>query len=233
MLNTGTQEHPVASVDMTFKASSHKPVTCASGSETLYTGSLTGSYSLVTGLSGGGTVSGSGVTVPGAILTADNSCVTNTQANCLDQKGLSFASSSSPALFADGFSGYLGSTKSTFVGVSKTTELTAPAEASREDGGFIYTSVPTHAKKVLSITTSSAGLVTGSATISGGTSKTLSEPCSSSGKSYTVKSVEVENAKYASPAGSPISSTLSLGGLIAAPSPTSTASYVITTVTAG
>jgi hypothetical protein len=231
-LNTGTQENPVADLDMTFKGTSSKKATCTTGSETVYLGTMSGSYSLVTGLTGGGTISSSDLSIPSAELTADSDCVPPTTSSCTSEAGTSFVSNSTPGLFADGIYGSFEGTELSVVSVARFTDLTSPAMATRGDIDSIDASPATLKNKVLSVTTSSAGLVTGSATLSKGKSKTFSTPCTSGGKKYTVKTMEVQDATYTSPAGSPITSTPALGPVITAPSPAKTAAYDVTTVTA-
>jgi hypothetical protein len=232
-LNTGTQDNPVADLDMTFKGTSSKDATCTTGSETVYTGTMSGSFSLVTGLTGGGTISSSDLSLPSAVLTVDTECVPPTTAtSCTSEAGTSFVSNSTPGLFADGIYGSVEGTKLSAVSVARFTDLTSPAGASRGDIDSIDASRATFKDKVLSVTTSSAGLVTGSATLSKGKSKTISTPCTSGGKTYTVKTVEDQKATFTSPAGSPITSTPNLGPPITAPSPSKTAAYDVTTVKA-
>ena len=83
---------------------------------------------------------------------------------------------------------------------------------------------------MLSVSTTSSGIVTGSATLSGGKPKTVSYPCSYGGKSYTLTETDDMTANYASPAGEAITGHTSLTGNLAAPSSAKDATYVVTTV---
>ncbi len=51
-INSHSDLSPVASLDLTYKPTAHTAGTCSSGSETDYTGTLTGSVTLTTGLKG-------------------------------------------------------------------------------------------------------------------------------------------------------------------------------------
>ena len=61
----GSATVSVATIDLTFKATAHQAGNCSSGSETIYTGTLTGEAELVTGLTGGGTVGGKSAKLTG------------------------------------------------------------------------------------------------------------------------------------------------------------------------
>ena len=78
-IHPGAQTSPVATVDVTFQSTASKVVAgaCTTGSETKYTGTLTGSVTLVTGISGGGTVSGSSFTASSShpTVTVYKDCV--------------------------------------------------------------------------------------------------------------------------------------------------------------
>ena len=81
--------------------------------------------------------------------------------------------------------------------------LNAPSGAYRQDEAVVDTSSPTwNAKtKTMSVTTTSSGIITGSAKLTGGSPKKSSAPCSYAGKKYTVTSTTTETANYTSPAG--------------------------------
>jgi hypothetical protein len=234
-LDAGTQTSPIAKVDLAFKATSNKKGTCTTGSETIYSGALSGEASLVTGLTGGGTVGGTSVkfTVITPTITVDSGCSVVTD-SCV--ASATFISTLSPGKspFAVNDNESLAGKAGNFVEVGRSTDLKAPAHSSRIDVAAVDSAPATYdsTTKVLSVTTSTAGLVTGSATLSGGTAKT--EPpqsCTFAGKKYTVSVIEDSTAKYASPAGKSISAKTSLTGTLTAPN-TSDGLYEVVTVKA-
>lgn len=119
-----------------------------------------------------------------------------------------------------------------FVTVERKVILTAPKGASRADVALVDASAPSwdSTTHVLSVSTTASGLVTGSATLTGGKAKTVSEPCSYDGKNYTVALTENTTAKYKSPAGKAITGHTSLTGNLAAPASAKGATYLVETV---
>jgi hypothetical protein len=220
-LKGGSATSPVATIDLNFKATSHKAATCTSGSETVYTGTLSGEAEVVTGLTGGGTVGGKSVTfnVKGSApdLMVDSDCVPAID-ECLSETTFT-SSTTGTKTEAGGLDGTENGVKFDFVLVARKTTLSSPKGAYRTDGAEVDTSPPTWNAKtgVLSVTASSAGIVTGSATMSGGTDKTSTFPCSYGGKSYTMHVTSNTTANYSSPAGKAITGHTSLtGNLVAA-----------------
>jgi hypothetical protein len=230
----GTATGKVATVDLTFKATSHKAATCSSGSETVYTGTLTGELELVTGLTGGGTVGSKSVTFNAPDTTpqvsVDSDCVVPTD-DCV-------ASTLFGSGAASGTSEAVGITETTsgkvfdFVSVIRELKLSTPKGSGRDDIAIVQAAAPSwdSGTGVLSVSTSASGIVTGSAKLSGGKATTTSSPCTWQGKKYTVKSTENTTAKYASPAGKAITAHTSLTGDLAAPASTKNALYFIATV---
>lgn len=220
-LNVGTQASPLAKVDLAFKSTSNKKGTCTTGSETIYSGTLSGEASLVTGLTGGGTVGGTSVkfTVATPELTVDSACVIPTVLNpCL-------ASSSFISTLTVGKTIAAGLNESTegktgdLTELVRATDLTTPKGSMRIDAAAEDTGAATYdaTTKVLSVTTTTSGFVTGSATLSGG--KVTVEPpesCSFGGKKYTTTDTIDETATYASPAGKSIKAKTSLSGTLTA-----------------
>jgi len=231
----GSATSPVATIDLAFKATSHKAATCSSGSETIYTGTLSGEAELVTGLTGGGTVGGKSVTFDAKgfspQILVDSGCVTPTN-DC-----------TAATIFTSGKAGAkiqaigIGETESgklfNFVGVDSEAKLTAPKGATRADEGYVVGGSPlswNSKTKVLSVSTTSAGIVTGSATLSGGKATSISYSCSYAGKTYKLTTTQDATAKYASPAGKAITAHTSLTGNLVAPPSAKNGSYVVTTV---
>jgi len=221
-LKSGSATSPVATIDLNFQATSHKAATCTSGSETIYTGTLSGEAEVVTGLTGGGTVGGKSVkfNVKGSApdMAVDSDCVAPVD-ECLTQTSFSSATSGKKAEAA-GLHGTEDGIKFDFVTVARKKTLSSPTGAYRIDDAEVDVSPPSWNAKtgVLSVTTSSAGIVTGSATLSGGTLKKTTFPCTYAGKSYTVKVTTNTTANYSSPAGKNITAHTSLtGNLVAKP----------------
>ena len=230
----GTSTKPVATVDLTFTATSHKAATCTSGSETVYTGTLSGEAEVVTGLTGGGTVGGKSLkfTATGFSpeVLVDSSCVPPTD-ECV--ASLDFSSGTTAATpEAAGLSGTVAGKSYDFVTVAQRENLTKPNGAYRVDDGVVDAPPSTYNAKTATLTvkTTSAGMVTGSATLSGGTPKTASFPCSYGGKSYTITATQDTTASYASKSGQAVTAHTSLTGNLVAPNAASGALYVIETV---
>jgi hypothetical protein len=225
----GSSTGKVATISLTLTSTSHKAGTCTSGSETIYTGTLSGEAELVTGLSGGGTVGGKSVKLT-ASATVDSDCVTNTN-DCLDSTLFDSGTSAGP-IQAVGLSEPTAGKTFDFVSVLQELNLSSPKGATRSDIALVQAPLATWNSKtgVLSVTSTSAGIVTGSATLSGGKTMTSSTPCTYAGKSYTVKDTENFTATYASPAGQAITGHTSLGGKLVAPSSAKDAEFIVSTV---
>jgi hypothetical protein len=232
----GTGTGSVASIDLTFKATAHRAGACSSGSETIYTGTLSGEAKLVTGLTGGGTVGGTSVafnakgTTPTVFV--DSGCVPVVNTCFASTILVSGGNASAPA--AEGYGEVVAGKKDSQVSVVHQVLLSAPSGAFRDDEGVVDTPYPTWnaTTKTVSVTTTSAGIVTGSATLTGGSPKKTSSSCSFAGKSYTLTSTTDETANYASPAGKAITAHTSLSGNLVAPNSKGTGYYEVTTVAA-
>jgi hypothetical protein len=231
-LNTGTQTNPVAKVDLAFKATSNKAATCTTGSEKVYSGTLKGKLTLVTGLTGGGTVGGTSLnfTVATPEITVDSGCVPPATNDCLATSAfISSTDLSTP--IAGGLWGSFAGQSFASATVETQTTLTAPKGATRLDGAEVDAAAPKYnAKtKVFSVTTSTSGIVTGTATLSGGTVKKVKSTCSFGGKTYKLTETGDQNANYSSPAGKSISADTSLSGTMTVPNATGTGDYDIVT----
>jgi hypothetical protein len=235
-LNVGAQASPIATVDLSFKTTSSKKATCTTGSETVYSGTLSGKVTLVTGLTGGGTVGGSLLSFKAATpeITVDSSCIPPEGNECTADVLFSSGNFTGTTPAASGGSLSLFGKSFNEVGLTRSTDLTAPAGAIRSDVAAQEGLTPKYdAKtKVLTVTASKSGLVTGSATLKGGKVKTASYTCKYSKKSYKVTDRTDSSATYSSPAGHPISAKTSLAGPMTAPSSTKTGFYIVSTVKA-
>jgi hypothetical protein len=225
----GSSTGKVATVSLTLTSTSHKAGACSSGSETIYTGTLSGEAELVTGLTGGGTVGGKSVTLK-ASTTVDSDCVTNTN-DCIASTLFDSGTSAGP-IQALGLSEPTQGKTFDFVSTIQELALASPKGATRSDIALVQAPLATWNSKtgVLTVTSTSAGIVTGSATLSGGKSMTSSFPCTYAGKTYTIKNIENLTANYASPAGKAITGHTSLGGELVAPSSAKDAEFIISTV---
>ena len=128
-LNIGTEASPLATAVVTFHETSSKKVTCTSGKETDYSGTMSGKATLVTGLSGGGTVSASSWTK--AELSVDSGCLTPLTNPCVPEliAGAGFGGTG-PSVLAGSLSE--GSAPENVVGLTLSTTLTAPKGATRQ-----------------------------------------------------------------------------------------------------
>lgn len=233
-LNPGSETSPLASIDLAFDASSHQAVSCSSGSATRYTGTLTGKLTLVTGLSGGGTIGSSAMkfVANSPEVEVDSGCVPKPTAQpCA--AGTDFdaiGASSAPGVVA--ISSGTGSTEQ--IAVVRQTDLSAPSGAVRSDqAGLTKAPAPTYSAstKKVSVTTSSSGIVTGSATLSGGKQSTSKSTCKSGGVTYTLTDLSDPSATYASPSGKALAAHTSLTGVFSAPAKIADAEYDVTTRT--
>jgi hypothetical protein len=223
-------------MDLTFTRTSSVNASCTSGSETTTTGTLSGSLQLVTGLAKAGTVGSSALSfsVGASTVVTDAECVTPTTEACV---ATTIWLSSEPTTETTPPVGegeaLTGITPETIV--SKEVRLAAPKGALRVDGALVDSKKPTwNAKtKVLSITSSTAGIVTGSATMTGGKPKTFHTTCTLAGKTDTVTLIDNEDATYTSAAGSPLTAHTVLTGTLTVASPLTPAVYDIETYKAG
>jgi hypothetical protein len=229
-LDTSSQTSPVLStLDLAFKTTSSKKATCAFGSETVYTGTLSGKVNLVTGLSGGGTVSGSlafNVTPPEILV--DSGCVPPPADPCVPEivAGSGTVTGTATELFAASLRE--GTLDTNFVGLSKITKLSAPSGASRTDiaamedqAGKVYATYTGSSVKI-----ASTGLLTGSGVVSGGKPKTATETC-------TYKSIKYdETVHYDTPANysGKFSAKMAIGSPLTGPTSTKTGAYDVITV---
>lgn len=216
----GTASSPVATIDLTFKAKTHKVEKCSeSGSQTLYSGSLSGTAELVTGLSGAGTVGGKSVkfnakgTSPVVVVDANCQMKVNT---CVAQ--FSFNSPTGPSgVYAAGGVLPVGDKMESALTVSRQVKLSSPANASRVDEAVLLSSKAVNWNaKTHTITASGIAhdVVTGAATVNGGSRRTDTFSCDYSGKKYSVSYLYDENARYWSPPGESLTGHDSIGGAL-------------------
>lgn len=219
---------PVASVSLKFKTASSKKATCTSGKETVYTGTLSGSVMLVTGLTGGGTVKSSSFTAGKPQITVDSGCVPPALDPCepslLATSG-NFATGS-PTAFAGSFSD-VGPTLNV-VGLEQLTKLSSPSGATRTNVSAMIDKAGTVYAKLTGgeVKMASSGFVSGSATVSGGSPFSHPTSCKWKGKSYTVTVHFDEGADYAGV----LTGHNAVGGVLKSPASTKTGLYEVSTV---
>jgi hypothetical protein len=212
---------PVATVDLTFKARSKKRGSCVSGSETVYSGTLTGAVTLHTGFAPEPTLSGRKLSFRGANTLIAGTCAPPTPCE------FSSWSVGTPAPKAGPFGAgsRLGTvSRSThYATIEQTVLLSRPKNAQRTDGAIMTIPAPkfSRAKKSLSITTSSHGIVTGATTIShpGSVRTSARFSCRIGGKRYTERGTMYANATHTSPRGKKLAAHLLLGGKLTVKTP--------------
>jgi hypothetical protein len=237
-IDPGTQTSPVATVDVTFQSTASKVVAgaCTTGSETKYTGTLTGSVKLVTGMTGGGTVSSTsfGGSSSHPTVTVDKDCVP--PAKCLPAS-TAFDNDPSPLanpnLSASGITGTFSGKSEDQVTIADETTLTAPAGADRIDESLVQAAPATWtaSTKTLVVTTEPSGLITGSVTVSGGKKSSDSIPCVKAGKSVDNVLTFYSGASWASEAGQALTAHNKLGGNLVMPLTNTKADIFLTTIT--
>jgi hypothetical protein len=194
-LNAGSSVSPLASVDVAFADTSSKPVSCIAGSGTAYTGTLKGTVTIKTGFKQTGTLGGKSLTFAAPnTLEAMSGCVPTTPCTStwLGPQGTVLT-------FGDTFGGPTGEKTTTFV--ARTTTLSA--KVTREDGAEMSTPKPKFSGGTLHVKTSSSGIITGSATLSGGTKEpTETLPCvTPTGKKYTEHQTDYVDPAFKSATG--------------------------------
>jgi hypothetical protein len=238
-IDPGTQTSPIATVNVTFHSTASKVVAgaCTSGTETKYTGTLTGSVKLVTGITGGGTVSSSSFSAasskPAVIVDSDcvapNTCLAASKAFDDDPSPLA-----NPNLLASGGTGTFAGTAGDQVTLADDTTLAKPAGADRIDESLVQAapSTWTASTKTLVVTTESSGLVTGSVTISGGKKSSSSIPCTKAGKSVKNVITFYSGATWTSPAGQALTAHNELGPSLVMPLTNTKADTFLTSTSA-
>jgi hypothetical protein len=222
-LDSGTEANPVAALDLSFKTTSSTKGSCIAGSEIVYHGTLSGKASLVTGLTGGGTVGG---TVSFSAITpeliVDSGCVPPRDP-CAPESlaGSAALGGGGISVFAGSY--HLGTLTESFVGLEEMTRLKAPANATRTDiaamedkTGVVYAKLVSGGVKI-----ASTGLVTGSGIVNGGKPFAKRTICSYKGKKYFIK-LQVDNpANYSGK----FSAKMDIGSSLTAPTSSKTGFY--------
>ncbi len=233
----GANTSPVATVDVKFKATGHKVVkgACTSGSETVYTGKLTGTVTLVTGLSGGGTVKATSFTakLSAPTVTVYKLCV-SPPGGCLPSS-VTFDDApgalGNPALYAQGITGTFSHKTEDQVTVSLQARLAKPNGAERNDESTVEEAPAKWTASTRTLVVKTTGtLITGSVTISGGTKSTYSEGCTVNGKRTHNLFTSYFDASWASPAGDRLTAHDKIGGNIVMPASNTAATLIVTSL---
>jgi hypothetical protein len=209
---------PVASLSLTFKPTAHTAGTCTSGSQTDYSGTLSGSVTLTTGLKG---LKLSDTTASfSAPNTLDVSFACVPPAPCQFATWAGPIPSSAMTPIASGITAGTPGKPVQFAEVGRTVSLSAPAGANRQDLGEVPAPAPVFSQKAksLSVKGASSGIVTGSAVLSKTTLiSSGSQPCMAGGTAYTETFSEYTAASFASPAGHQFEARTILTGTLKAP----------------
>ena len=198
-INSHSDLSPVASLTLSYKPTSHTAGTCSSGSETDYTGTLTGSVTLTTGLKG--------LKLSDAHATFSTPNKLQVDAACVPPLACSFASwggglGGAPSVpvaagIAAGTPGHLVH----FTEVGRKVSLSAPAGATRDDGATVSGAAPVFNSKAKSLTVKglASGAVTGAGVISGAKMVVPgTETCTLDGTTYTQTSTLYNEASWKS-----------------------------------
>jgi hypothetical protein len=237
-INPGAQTSPVATVDVTFQSTASKVVAgaCTTGSETKYTGTLTGSVTLVTGITGGGTVSSSSFTASSSHPTvtvykdcvAPSKCLPSSTAFDDDPSPLA-----NPNLQGTGITGTFSGKSEDQVTIADDDALTEPSGADRIDESLVEAppATWTASTKTLVVSTEPSGLITGSVTVTGGKKSSTSLPCTKGGKSVENVLTFYDGSSWTSEAGQALTAHNKLGGSVVMPLANSKADIILTKTT--
>jgi len=212
---------PVATVKLAFKGTSAAKESCASGHGTIYTGTLAGSVTLHTGFSSEPTLGGSHLTFQRVNSLIVSSGCTSPGLPCQTSSWNASSFTASGAVFADGVT--VGSPRRPVhqADVERIVVLSSPKNAQRTDEAVMTIHAPkfNSARKSLSVTTSSRGIVTGSATIGHSKAVHIADPfiCQIGRARYTDHGIVYFSASYTSPGGKRLKAHILLGGTLAVP----------------
>jgi hypothetical protein len=198
-INSHSDLSPVASLDLSYKPTSHTAGTCSAGSETDYLGALTGSVTLTTGLKG--------LKLSDAKATFSTPNSLQVDAACVPPLACSFASwggglgGTPTAPIAAGIAAGTPGHLVHFTDVTRKVSLSAPAGATRTDGASAKATAPVFNSKTKSLTVKglASGMVTGAGVISG--AKLVvpgTETCTLDGTTYTQTSTAYDEASWSS-----------------------------------
>ncbi len=222
----------IASVSLTFKETSSKKGSCSSGSETLYTGTLSGTVKLNTELKPAGTVTATTWTAKGSTptVTVDAGCIPPAADDCLPA---TVVSSGTTGVDAEGVEGTADGVKADEVSVIQVASVPQVSGTKRDDGALLDgpTIKPNATGTSVSLTAGTSGSVTGSATASDSKPMSFTEKCTYAGKTYNLKLIVGSPAKWTSPSGKQLVGHTVLTGNLTVPASTNSGLYEVVTVT--
>ncbi len=198
-INSHSDLSPVASLSLSYKPTSHTAGTCSAGTETDYTGTLTGSVTLTTGLKGLKLSDATATFSTPNTLQVDKACVPPPACAFASWGGGLGGAATAPtaAGIAAGTPGHLIH----FTDVERRVSLSAPAGATRIDAAEVKATAPVFSAKAKSLTVKglTSGEVTGAGVISGAKLVTPgTETCTLAGKTYTQTSTSYDEASWSS-----------------------------------
>ena len=194
---------------------------CASGHGTIYTGTLAGSVTLHTGFSSEPTLGGSHLTFHRVnSLIVSSGCISPGQP-CLTSGWNASSFTGFGALFASGVTVGTPRRPVNQAQVERIVGLPRPTGTQRTDEAIMTIHAPkfSSARKSLSITTSSRGIVTGSATIGHSKAVHIADPfsCQIGRARYTDHGIVYFSASYIGHSGKRLKAHILLGGTLAVP----------------
>jgi len=198
-INSHSDLSPVATLNLSYKPTSHTAGTCSAGTETDYLGTLTGSVTLTTGLKG--------LKLSDAKATFSTPNSLQVDAACVPPLACSFASwggglgGAKTAPIAAGIDAGTPGHPVHFTDVTRQVSLSAPAGATRTDGASVQATAPVFNSKAKSLTVKglASGAVTGAGVISG--AKLVvpgTQTCTLDGTTYTETSTSYDEASWKS-----------------------------------
>ena len=204
---------PFASEDLTFKTTSKKTISCDGGSHTVYTGDVSGSFSLSTGFKQTGEVKSAGAKfglLSPSTVTVGDGCVFPP----CDPSSWSAGDAASTLPVGSGFTLEVPKTTSE-ESVEQTTKLKDPKGATRLDGAFVMGApapVFDSSTKSLTVKSLTSGPITGTATFVAAHGTSLPSKCTIGATVYKEALTYYRPATYTSPVSGPIEAHTLLTG---------------------
>jgi hypothetical protein len=199
-VDSGTGLGSIGSADLTFTPTSHKTesANCASGSEFVYTGKMSGTMTLNTGLKG--------LKLAGHVTFASPNTLTFLDSCQLAPCAWSAwdSSTNGSGAFANGMTfAYPGKRVVSDLEITNVKTLSVTKDTFRIDSFIVQNApIPKFSKsaKSLSVTAGKAGLITGAATLAHGKPGSYLSPgqknCKFNGQNYSVSGTQYSKASY-------------------------------------
>jgi hypothetical protein len=200
-LNSRSSLSPVASLNLTFRPTSHQTQTrdCVSGKDVVYTGTLKGSVRLNTGLKGLKLGAAHFSFGRDSTLTVSHDCVSSP---CHVTFWDTISGPPGAAPFASGASTIVSGRAAAYAGIQRTVTIPGVNRLGRSDRWTIPAKAPAFSKasKSLSVTSTTVGLITGTATLAhgkpSGSPLGTSRICSINGTKYAQTDTQYLDARY-------------------------------------